>query len=340
MLLSTLDSVNLPNLSIRLMLSVLDEEGLDGDEALRSAGLQRKRVEQPNGLVTGRQELQVQRAFAGLTSARPGVQALWIALGQNYRCLISGPMGKAQLTMSSIADAVEYGHKMAALHFSIAGTNLVRDGARIVGLDLLLHDVPDDIKAFTVCRDLAAVTSMMDDLWSGQFPFEAIELGLTGESAPEIHHAAVTPSDRTAWRWSGSASERKLHMANRLLNRVYVEECDTQLGKEELAARVTRAAVARFISEPPGRVSLEGVARDIGLTSRTLQRKLMSGGLTFRNVVSIAQKQAAEDMIQVGHHPLSEIAFRLGYADVSAFSHAFRRWFGVSPGCFRKKDGI
>ena len=44
-------------------------------------------------------------------------------------------------------------------------------------------------------------------------------------------------------------------------------------------------------------------------------------------------------MIRMGRLPLSEIAVRLGYTDVSAFSHAFRRWFGVSPGGFRKRGG-
>jgi AraC-like DNA-binding protein len=67
------------------------------------------------------------------------------------------------------------------------------------------------------------------------------------------------------------------------------------------------------------------------MSERSLRRVLESEGVRFRDLLDRARRQHAERLMARGGRSLSVIALSCGYADVSAFSHACRRWFGASP---------
>ncbi|MEE4143552.1 MAG: AraC family transcriptional regulator [Halieaceae bacterium] len=73
----------------------------------------------------------------------------------------------------------------------------------------------------------------------------------------------------------------------------------------------------------------------LGINTRTLRRQLMSAGTTFRAELETAKFARARAMLEVSGLSALEIADKLGYADLSAFSHAFKRWSGVSPAHWR-----
>ncbi len=73
----------------------------------------------------------------------------------------------------------------------------------------------------------------------------------------------------------------------------------------------------------------------LGVNSRTLRRHLLGAGTTFRGELESARFARARTMLSESGLSALEIAGRLGYADVSAFSHAFKRWSGVSPAHWR-----
>lgn len=80
-----------------------------------------------------------------------------------------------------------------------------------------------------------------------------------------------------------------------------------------------------------GPVSQQQIARDCGLSDRSLRRHLRGKGLSFRALAEAARIDYAEWALTATDLPLAEIAFRAGYADQSAFSRAFRRNTGVAP---------
>lgn len=83
-------------------------------------------------------------------------------------------------------------------------------------------------------------------------------------------------------------------------------------------------------------LTLEEVAGQLHLSTRTLKRRLQEEGLNFRILVDRVLCERATQMLQKEGLSVSEVAFRLGYNDVSNFSRAFRRWTGKSPSDFRK----
>lgn len=80
-----------------------------------------------------------------------------------------------------------------------------------------------------------------------------------------------------------------------------------------------------------GEPNLEKVANDLKLTSCGLSRKLKNDHITFTQLIDQVRHELARNYINQKNLPISEVAFLLGYSEVSAFSRAFKRWFGCTP---------
>ncbi|MEQ8299776.1 MAG: AraC family transcriptional regulator [Hyphomonas sp.] len=91
--------------------------------------------------------------------------------------------------------------------------------------------------------------------------------------------------------------------------------------------------VADMLSE--GVPQLDEVAGRLGMSARTLQRRLSDHGVTFQTVVTQARLELAQSLMSGTRYSLAEIAFLTGFSEQSAFSRAFKRWVGKTPGAFR-----
>lgn len=94
-----------------------------------------------------------------------------------------------------------------------------------------------------------------------------------------------------------------------------------------------RAAIEDRLAH--GAPSLPAIARALGTSARTLQRRLGEDGRSFRDVVEEVRERLARDYLGRGDITLGDVAYRLGYAEVSAFLRAFKRWTGMTPTQFR-----
>jgi AraC-like DNA-binding protein len=88
-----------------------------------------------------------------------------------------------------------------------------------------------------------------------------------------------------------------------------------------------------------GHPSLHTIAPRLGMSVRTLQRRLDERGLRYRDLVAgVRMRIARHCLTERAHGPsLGEIGFMLGYSELSAFDRAFRRWTGMSPGEYRRR---
>jgi len=84
-----------------------------------------------------------------------------------------------------------------------------------------------------------------------------------------------------------------------------------------------------------GTVSLETVAKQLGTSPRTLQRRLNRRGICFWALVEQSRFEIAGALLRDTDLKVQEIATRLGYSSPGGFSRAFARWAGCSPSAFR-----
>jgi AraC-like DNA-binding protein len=89
-----------------------------------------------------------------------------------------------------------------------------------------------------------------------------------------------------------------------------------------------------------GRISLREVARQMGISERTLRRRLSDAGTSFSALVSRKRIDLAQGWLTGTDFDLKHISFLLGYSEPAAFSRAFKRGTGKSPGHLRGSDGV
>ena len=100
----------------------------------------------------------------------------------------------------------------------------------------------------------------------------------------------------------------------------------------------TIQSLKTFIAEllPDERPTIERLAPRLGMSIRTLQRRLRDWGHSFEDIVDTTRREIAMDRLARGTRSITEIAFLLGYSDLSHFTRAFRRWTGVTPSEFAR----
>jgi AraC-like DNA-binding protein len=113
-----------------------------------------------------------------------------------------------------------------------------------------------------------------------------------------------------------------------------LKERESEHAAHGIVAEV-RAAVLRNLAND--RVRLASIAAELGLSPRTLQRKLADAGASFQQVLDAARYALAQDYLRQRGLSLADIAFLLGYQEQSAFTHAFREWSGMNPGAWRER---
>ena len=87
---------------------------------------------------------------------------------------------------------------------------------------------------------------------------------------------------------------------------------------------------------PTGRCSLKSVADVLGVHPRSLERSLQKSGSGFRDIVDETRRQLVADYLRDTDATLVQVAAMLGYRDQPAFNRAFQRWYGTSPGLWRR----
>ncbi len=107
--------------------------------------------------------------------------------------------------------------------------------------------------------------------------------------------------------------------------------------KRAKAGRTLPAQVHNAVTNslPDGRPSKPQIARRLGMSERTLHRRLAEHGETFQEIATRAQREAAESLLANGDSSLAEVAFLTGFSDQSAFTRAFKGWTGETPLTFR-----
>ena len=118
----------------------------------------------------------------------------------------------------------------------------------------------------------------------------------------------------------------------------YLNNLLTKYFEEALSRRPTNKGSFRPSVEntvvpllPHGRIRISEIARRLGVSQRTFARRLSLEGLTFFDVLESLRSNLAERYLADESLSISQIAWLLGYQEVSTFTHAFKRWTGKTP---------
>jgi AraC-like DNA-binding protein len=131
--------------------------------------------------------------------------------------------------------------------------------------------------------------------------------------------------------------ELPLAYSDPYLNKLLQKDCEAALADRKGDVSQLRTRVENAISSqlPHGRVLAEDIARSLGMSKRTLARKLLDEGLNFTDILQQLRHDLAVHYLHDRKLHISKIAWLLGFTEVSAFTHAFKRWTGKTPSQIR-----
>jgi AraC-like DNA-binding protein len=131
----------------------------------------------------------------------------------------------------------------------------------------------------------------------------------------------------------GSIRDVRIASADPYLNELLVANCEQALSHRPRQRGTFRIAVENAIVPllPHGKVRASEIANRLGLSQRTAARRLTLEGVTFSEVLESLRGDLARQYLSDPDLSISRIAWLLGYQEVSAFTHAFKRWTGKAP---------
>jgi AraC-like DNA-binding protein len=111
---------------------------------------------------------------------------------------------------------------------------------------------------------------------------------------------------------------------------------DRELAKRRseltVAGRVKWVLMRLLGGNPP---EIDVVAKELGMSCRTLQRRITEERTTFRRLIGDARRELARHYLSEPSLGLAEVACLLGYEDPNSFFRAFREWEGTTPSHWR-----
>ena len=140
--------------------------------------------------------------------------------------------------------------------------------------------------------------------------------------------------------FSRESGEYPIVTADPYLNQLCVRLCEetlARLGKKTSSLKIkVENAIAVLL--PHGEMHFDAVAAELGMSGRTLARRLASEGHSFSKILDGLRSALARRYLAESEMSISEIAWLLGYSEVANFTHAFHRWTGTNPRTERAKQ--
>ncbi len=311
--------------------------GVALDPILNETGLARQQIEDP----ASRIKVHDQIKFADLVAKALNDDLLGYHLAQAVDLREIGLFYYVLASSQTFPDALQRAARYSAIANEGISLKCITDNAlgasfHYVGVSRHLdrHQIEFWMTALVrICRQLTDLSVLPSRVrlthhraWNAELaPFlgDNVKFGATADDIvfpDSIKQAPVVSADR--------------HLSNLL--RSYCEEAlaQKQRDRSSFRSRIENAIVPLL---PHGKPEVGAVARQLGVSPRTVARRLTDEGVSFSEILENLRSDLANRYLADPELPISQIAWLLGYQDVGAFSHAFKRWTGKTPGQMRSK---
>jgi len=323
----------------------MHSRGANAGDALRGAGLEPGDLTDPDRRVPLIRFLKLLEICAELL-ADP---QFGLKFGAQYEPRHAGVVGNAALAARTVGEAFEtIGRYLPTMVDATVHGLEISDGIAFVysyyidPLMMSYRQKADWAIAFA-CNLMR--TGLGDPRWT---PREVLLPQLADEAPAQRRTRAQIMGDniRVGHPWAGIRFDAGLLKRPMATADAMIEALMRHYGDLRLAAlperrgeiEPLRREIARALVK--GESGIEHLAKATGTSVRTLQRRLNDAGVNYSDLQNDVRKTLALNLLENETLALAEIAFSLGYSEVSAFNHAFRRWVGQSPGDYRRLRAV
>ncbi len=324
----------LPSYFPGVLFRMLVAEGVAAAELLDGTGLNAGDLDDEHARFSFVQHRQLMRNAMRLT----GDPHLGLRFGRHINVTALGILGYAALSSKTVGEAIGTVVKYFAIRAPLFELSLVREPPQAaVQIDEALEF--GDLRWFLLGSTLCATERLFGDhLGRGIISHATL-------ACPEPPGAAAALAT-LGFPCRFGQPHTRLYFAERWLafelptanpqtassTRQICEQLLAKLGEQNGIVSRCRALLLRAHGRFP---TLDQAAAHFCVSPRTLRRELQKAGTTWQTQVDRIRESIAVEYLTTTRKPLSEIAFALGYDDLSNFRRAFRRWTGRAPGDYR-----
>jgi AraC-like DNA-binding protein len=310
----------------------------DPDQILHAVGLDRSTLSDPHGFLPCSDFARLLREAA----RRTGDDCFGLHFGEQFQPKNIGPLIYVVLNSPTMAVAFDNAIRYLKVHneagkvsFSLDTTSAYLRHS-LVGLsveDVRQHSEYSMVVALNTVRLMAGSRwSPREVQFAHQAPVQIVEhVRIFGAPLSFGSDANALVFDRAfVDRQVPAADERLYPILRRYLDRMVKE-----MPREDRTLTSIRQVIGDSIRE--GDPKLDDVARKVTMSTRTLQRRLKEQGVDFKGLVDDTRRRFSLNYLADPGHTPAEIAYLLGYSEVSAFNRAFKRWTGTTPSSYRRR---
>ncbi|NER61961.1 AraC family transcriptional regulator [Pseudomonas sp. MAFF212428] len=319
--------------AVSLVLQAFKDEDLPAAALLEGTGITPADLGRADSRITTHQEL---RVCANAVAQR---REIGLELGQRMHVSSYGMLGYALLSSATLGDALRLAMQYPALLGTLFQLRLIEDGERVWFSASDYREAPA-LAAFNAEFCLTSLKVICHDLLGHPLPLLAARFA---HPAPDyqalyIKHFSCPlgfASGDNAFAFERRWLDQPLPLADPITHQAMQERCRRQnlefTGRQAWLGRI-RHLLQQQLDAAPG---LEGLARQMNCSSRTLRRHLQELGSSYQQLLDELRFERAKQLLAEDQLPIYRIAEVLGFSEPASFRHAFLRWSGVAPSHFR-----
>jgi AraC-like DNA-binding protein len=328
-------------IAARETLRHLEERGIDAEPLLAQAGLSRGQLSQERGGVS----VASQYRFLELAATAENDSLLGLHLAVEMDLRDAGILFYLLASSSTVSKALENLARYAGttneavLYESSRHKDVTVVSVRPVRAHDELRRQSSEFIALAVIRALRILTGR--DFAPSRMTFaharnsDLREIDRILRCPVEFAHATES------WIIPQSVTELPIVSQDSHLLQILTAHADDLLAERGLAAGLQSMVENQLLRVlPSGKVQAPLVAQQLGISMRSFTRQLAEEGTTFGEILDRLRNRLALRYLEDQRMSLQQIAWLLGYSELTAFNHAFKRWFGTSPGRARNRPSI
>jgi AraC-like DNA-binding protein len=325
-------SLTMPMADMRTFANAFERLGHDVDGLLADVGLSRRDLNDPDGRIA----CDIVGSLISQAQQKRFTPNLGLAIA------LATPLGAYPLLDYLVVTSDTVGDGLAQL------VRYLRITASPVSVDFHADGDPVRVEIQTVSTfgyefEAALIVLRLREETDGVFGAAGISFQHQPDDVAAFERALGCPVWSRA-SWNGVAIDRstcQLPMRRRdpILRGFLESQADAILAsmpaRTGVAADVRRALASRVAS---GATRMSSIARQLGMSERTLHRRLAEDGVSYQELLEELRKAAAGRYLNESTLAIGEIAYLLGYSEPAAFHRAFKRWYATTPEHFRTRS--
>lgn len=315
------------------------DQGLDKRALLESVGVDPDGPVDPRIMVA---DTDYYTFLETIARADPNAIDLPLRVGATMRCEDYGAFGLAWKSALNLRGSCERAERYARVLTNVA-TYQVRDAEK--GVYVQLHRDGERRLGLRLSNEatIASIAAISQEVSTAQF--QPLEIYFRHKAPPttvahERHFGCPVRfgTEMDALLVSNELMQRRNRLGDLSISKFFDTHLDEALSKYDDSAsleRRVRIQVSQALSAGVPKVS--DIAGCLGLSGRTLQRRLSDRGYSYQTLVDESRRELAQRLLEETGYPLAQVAFLTGFSEQSAFNRAFKRWAGQTPRSFRVK---